>query len=277
MAAFMRLAIPMSVAGLVLLLFYQPMTWMFTAWTSDPYYGHGFLIPLVSGGLVWLLRNKLSALPSQGSLWGLALTGLAVMLAILGISRQAFFAASLCIPLLGAGLTLYLKGWAALRLLLFPIFFLVLMIPLPFVDTVALQLQVWTSGISAELVRLLAIPAETWGASVTVPGASYTVGVACSGLNSMMALLAIGVLLAYLVEGLGWARVALVASLVPIAIFANVLRVSSILVLAYRFGSDAGLTYHDTVAGPLFWVLALGLLLLGSKILRCQLTRVVLS
>ncbi|MGQ9674289.1 MAG: exosortase/archaeosortase family protein [Chloroflexota bacterium] len=284
-----RLLVIGLVLGLTLLVFHQPLRWLVAAWLGDPYYSHGFLVPLISAGLAWRVWAKhrdagshpnprsrgRDAMKSGADLFGLGVVILALAVTAFAVARQTYFAAGLALPFFVGGVALYLRGWAIMRSLLFPIGYLVLMIPLPFVDSMALQLQIWTSSFSTSVANLLAVPAQQQGAAVSIPGGAYTVGLACSGLSSIIALLALGTLLAYLLDGRPWARIALIASVVPIAIVANSLRVSSLLWVAYRFGNEAGLVYHDTVAGFLSWALALGFLILESRLLRCRLNLVV--
>ena len=256
-------------AGLAV--FFQPLAWLFGAWLSDPYYSHGFLVPVIAAFLVWRAKGRLALLPAAPSRIGLALLALALLLAVAAISRQAYFAASLSLPFALAGVVLYLKGWASLHALLFPFAYLVLMIPLPFVGDLALRLQAWTSTLSALAANLAGVPAQADGSTVSIPRADFVVGLACSGLSSIIALLALGTLLVFSLQGRGWAKAILVASIFPIAVVSNGLRVASLLWVASRFGSEAGLRYHDTVAGFLSWGLAVALLLLGSRLLRCRL------
>ncbi len=276
-AAKIDLAVAAAASGLILTLFFEPLRWLVSAWLSDPFYSHGFLVPLVSVALVWRLRHQLGALPTRAISWGLPILALSLLFALGAISRQAFYAANLALPVLIASILLYLKGWETLRLLLFPIAYLVLMVPLPFVNELALQLQVQVSMLSAASATLLGVPAQQQGASISVPGVAYTVGIACSGMSSIMALLTLGTLMVYLLKGSTWSRIALIGSIVPIAIAANTFRLSLLLWIAFRFGEDAGLAYHDTVAGFLSWGMAVAFLVMASKSLGCRLNLVASS
>jgi exosortase/archaeosortase family protein len=89
-------------------------------------------------------------------------------------------------------------------------------------------------------------------------------------LSSIVALLALGTLIIYMSKGNVFARLALVVLLTPIAILSNGFRVGSMLLIAFHFGGDAGLMYHDTVAGFISWAVALALLFIGLRITRCR-------
>ncbi|MHB1134621.1 MAG: exosortase/archaeosortase family protein [Chloroflexota bacterium] len=269
-------ALVWAAAGLALALaaglFAAPAGWLLSTWLSDSYYSHGFLVPLVSLGLVWRLRPQLSGLPARAGRPGLLLLALCLALAAEAIWRQAHFAATLAfVGCLGAAV-LYLRGWAWARLMAFPLAYLLFAAPLPFVNELAIELQVVASALAAALAGALGVPVQQQGAALSVPGASFVVGLACSGLNSLIALLALGVLLAYLVRASLGARLALVLLLVPIALLANGVRIASLLWVAQRFGSEAGLAYHDLAAGYLSWALTLVLIALACRMMRCQLT-----
>jgi exosortase len=253
-------------------LFAAPAGWLVMVWEADSYYSHGFLVPLVSLFLAWQLRRRLAGLPARP-------VGLAALLlvgclagAAEAIWREAYFAASLAfIASLGAAV-LYVRGWAWFRLLAFPLAFLVFAVPLPFVNDLAIALQAVASALAALLAGGLGVPVEQQGAELILPEASFTVGLACSGLNSLIAVLALGTLLAYLVRAMLWARLALVLLVAPIALLANGVRLASLLWVTQLFGSETGLAYHDLVAGYLSWGLTLILLALVCRLLRCQLT-----
>ncbi|MHB1415889.1 MAG: exosortase/archaeosortase family protein [Chloroflexota bacterium] len=267
-----------GLAGAVVLVsaavFYQPLCWLVATWSIDTYYGHGVLIPFISAYLVWHSRDGLRSLPCRPSRWGLTLLAVALLAAAVAIPRRAEFVASMALVVFLAGVVLYLRGWATLRALLFPLAYLLLAVPLPFVNDVAIQLQVGASALAAGLAGLSGVPVAQQGAALSVPGSNFVVGLACSGLNSSVALLALGVLLAYLVRGNLWARLVVVVSLAPVALLANGLRLGSLLWIAYRYGGEAALAYHDGVAGFLSWGLALAFLAGSFRLARCRLNLV---
>ncbi len=242
------------------------------AWLSDSYYSHGFLVPLISLFLVWRLRMRLVSLPSQPVPLAVLLLAACLALAAECIWRQAYFVACLAfVGCLGAT-ALYLRGWAWARLLAFPFGYLLFMVPLPFVNDLAIELQVVASTLAAALAGIVGVPVQQQGAAVSIPGASFVVGLACSGLNSLIALLVLGALLAYLLHASSWAKLALLLLVVPIAVLANEVRIASLLWVAQHFGNEAGIAYHDLAAGYLSWTLTLVLMALVCKLLRCQLT-----
>ncbi len=100
-------------------------------WWNEPEYSHGFLVPVIAGYLAWNKRDTLKALPLTPGYWGLALMGLALLTYITGSVGADLFLQRLSLVMMIAGSILYIAGWAILQALIFPIGFLLLMIPLP--------------------------------------------------------------------------------------------------------------------------------------------------
>jgi len=103
-----------------------------------------------------------------------------------------------------------------------------------------------------------------------LPQAALVVGVPCSGVNSLAALLTLAVLYAFLVCGPVTSRLVLVALSLPIALLANLLRVFLVIVLAYWVSLDAAMTYFHGWSSLALFVMALGLLVIVGKGLRCS-------
>ncbi len=222
----------------------------------------------MAGYLAWRRRpaGNLSS-PSNWGLLGLG-GGLAGYLAATAW-RAPFLSALAFIVVLG-GLVWFLLGDEALRRWLFPLAYLILAVPLPFVDAFATYLQGLTAQSATALVRLLGVPAVSEGGRITMTGCSLVVGAPCSGMRSLVALLALAAVLAYLLRGSWLRRGILLALAVPLAAAANVLRVLSLLLVAERWGEDIALRYWHTLSGPVFFMAALGLLIAASWGLGCR-------
>jgi exosortase len=108
------------------------------------------------------------------------------------------------------------------------------------------------------------------GSQIQLPNSSFTVGAACSGLNSVVALATLVVIFIYILEGSHLAKGILLIMAIPIAIVANIIRVSSILVIAHLFGAEAGMRYFHDYSSPVLFLLAFALLILASRLLGCS-------
>ena len=119
--------------------------------------------------------------------------------------RAYYLAAFAMVGMIG-GLVWTLWGDNTARRLAFPIAYLLFMIPLPFIERWTLPLAMFTGVCSGAAVQLLGLDIEIIGNSVSLPNADLVIGAQCSGINSLIALMALSMLAAYLVEGAPWAR-----------------------------------------------------------------------
>jgi exosortase len=258
-------------AGLVVLLLlalaYPVLRWLVNEWLTNDYYSHGWLVPPVSGFLAWRLWPRGERKPSNLGMIPLALGLLGYLLALL---NKAYFLAALALIVLVAGLVWFSLGTKALGRLAFPIGFLVLMVPLPFVEAASLPLQLLTGTCSTAVARVAGVDATVRGAQVTVPGVDLVVGAQCSGLRSIVALLTLVAIFVFVLDGPWWGRLLLALSAIPVAIVGNVLRVASLLWVADSWGAGAGLTYYHDYSGIVFFLIAFVLLLALSRVFRCR-------
>jgi EpsI family protein len=203
---------------------------------------YGFLIPWVSLWLLWLDRDRLRALRAQPAPW-IGLLALVSSLALLLLGRLVgivgFQEVSIILSLFG--LVILLTGWAGLREMWFAVAFLFFMVPIwDFaLEPMYLPLQVLAAKLGAQMLAAFGIPVLQEGRLLILPNQSVEVSYACSGINFLMSLLAIGVLLAYLLRAGVWRRLFLVAFAVAVALLANPARVAFVVY-----------TYYSGVASP---------------------------
>jgi len=265
---------------LALALFYPALRWLVSEWLGNDYYSHGPLVPLISAVLAWRLwvRRPVGRAGRDPRAVSLILLLISLTGYLYALQQRAYFAASLAMILLIAGLVWYLLGTAALRRLAFPIGFLLFMVPLPFVEPFSVPLAQFTGVCAAWTVRLFGVPIRVNGAQVTLPSTdastglntSLVVGAQCSGLRSIVTLLTLVALVVFLVKGPWWGKLLLALSSIPIAIIGNVLRVASLLAVANVWGAATGFKYYHDYSSPVFFVSALALLLLFSRLVQCR-------
>ena len=232
-------------------------------WWDDPNYSHGFLVPLFSGFLVWQRRNELATLTPSGSWAGLPilLAGLGAL--ILGdLGGENFLMRSSLILVIG-GLVLLHLGPAIFRRLLFPLLFLFFMVPLPAIvfNALAFPLQNLAAHNAAWVLDRLGVPVLLDGNILRLSQISLGVTEACSGIRSLVSLLAVAVAWAALTLPGRWGGVALAASVVPITVLANAARVVFTGLISQRFGVEYAQGFLHTFSGWLIFVFAFGCLL----------------
>jgi EpsI family protein len=225
----------------VLLLSYAPVFRDLAAiWWSRDDYSHGFLILPISLYLVWARRSAFRQLRvKQGSLWGLALVLGASILLLLGTAGLAISLRGLSLVVMTVGLVLLLLGQAYLKVLAFPISYLLFMIPILDELLAPLQwpLQLFTARMAVRLLQLLGVSALVEQQYIVLPRTTLEVARVCSGANYLVSIIAIGLPLAYLTLRTWWSRSTLLLSAMAIGVIANWARVALIGVWA-SFGGE---------------------------------------
>ena len=221
--------------------------------------GHGPLIIAAAAWLAWQCRDRLKAArfsPALVSGWAVLLFGLALMVLTRSQNILMIEVASQ-IPII-CGCVLLVAGWSALRVLAFPLAFLIFSIPPPgwMMDAFTVPLKAMVSDWVAQILYMFDYPVAQNGVMIMIGPYQLMVKDACAGMNSIFALSAIGVF--YVHEFVRRSRtrtIALLASILPITIVANFVRVLSLVLIAYYFGIDAveGV-YHDLTGFALFGV-----------------------
>lgn len=272
--AIILLPILVGIAFVVLTL--PTWRWLWSEWMGNEYYSHGILIPLVSGFLVFqrIRRDDTFAWrPGEGLVGGVVLLAITVGFYLYFVSQSAWYLASFAMIGLMGALLWVVGGRTAARTLVFPVAYLGFMVPLPQVDRATMPLALFTGICSGALVRFFGVDVEIVGNAVTLPNADLVIGAQCSGINSLISLTALLTLVAYLVSGPLWARLLLVFLAVPLALLGNIVRVSSLLVVARAWGADAAFVFYHDYSGIGFFIIVLILLyplvkLLGLASLR---------
>lgn len=265
-----------AVAAGFFLLTWPVWRWLWGEWMGNDYYSHGVLIPLVSLFLIVQRFRKdesLSWPPTAGSNIGLVLLIPSLLLYLYFLNNKAYYLAAFATIGLIGGLIWTLAGTKTFRTLLFPIAYLAFMVPLPFIERATLPLAMFTGVCSTGLVSVLGMDITVVGNAVTLPNANLVIGAQCSGINSLIALLALTTLAAYLFDGPWWGRIGIVAMSVPLAMLGNILRVASLLVVASWQGADAAFIFYHDYSGPIFFALSLLLLIPLSRLLQVRTLR----
>jgi exosortase len=228
---------------------YWPVLVLFHGrWSTDPQYSHGFLIPVIALGLLWMRDVPRKATQLQPSWLGLPLLATALGMRLWG--GWFYFEWLEWISLIPAvaGVCLMTLGTKAFRFAWPSIGFLVFMIPLPYRLEVSLlqPLQNFATHCSTFVLQTLGLAASSQGNVVWIGETAVGVAQACSGLRMLTVFVALATALALIVER-GWQdRAAILASAIPIAIVCNVFRVT-VTAVVFTSVSDEGFrtSFHD--------------------------------
>ena len=242
-----------------------------TFWRTDEQ-GHGPIILAVSVWLLFNLRHKLGELPSvRATKTGFCLLVFAGLTFALGFSQEVWICTIGSQILVLAALALIFKGWRGLRLMWFPLFFMIFMVPLPnsLVAAVTAPLKTAVSAVAGNLLYHAGFPVGRSGVMLTVGQYQLLVADACAGLNSMFTLEALGMLYMNLMQYKSVGRnVSLALALIPTAFVSNVCRVMILVLVTYYFGDEAGQGFVHGFAGMVLFMVALMLMLLYDRILN---------
>ena len=245
---------------------YQPIfVNLVRQWWNDDNYSHGFLIPLLSAYFVWERRERLAKLAVWPSPLGLVFLAGGVGMLLLGNVSAELFTMRVSLLVVLAGLVLYLFGREHLRTVSFPILYLLFMIPLPAIvfNAIAFPLQLFAARTATTVLQFMDIPVFREGNLITLANITLEVAEACSGIRSLITLLALAVTYAYFTQRRPWRRILLWLSTVPIAIVANVARVAGTGILAHLFGSQVAQGFFHDFSGWLIFLVAA--VLLGAE------------
>jgi exosortase len=244
----------------VLIGLYAPVlsVWLEDLW-NDPNYSHVYIVPIISGFVIWQRRRALAVLPIQGSWRGvpLILTGVAALI-VGDIGAESFLMRSSLIVII-AGLVLFHLGPRMLRALAFPLGFFLFLVPMPaiFFYAMTARLQNLAAETGAWGLDVLGVPVLMDGNVIHLSRITLGVTEACSGIRSLITLVALGVAWAYLMLPKFWMRAVLVASVLPITIVSNAGRIVMTGLVGRWFGIEYAEGFFHFVSGWLVFVLAL--------------------
>jgi exosortase B len=236
--------------------------------------GHGPLIIAAALWLVWQSREKLKAAivsPAPVLGWTTLLAGLVLM--FLGRTQGVLPVEVLSVIPVITGCVLVSVGWPMLRVLAFPIGFLFFAVPAPdwAIDAATVPLKVFISDLVTRVLYAAGYPIAQNGVMIMIGSYQVLVKDACSGMNSIFALSAIGVFYAYAFHWENKLRsVLLLVAIIPITIAANFIRVVTLVLIAYYGGVDLleG-TLHDLTGIGLFVVAVVLLFLFDGCLGLC--------
>jgi exosortase len=261
-------------SGIVLLL----LGWLYSSillhlvkqWWGDPNFSHGFFVPLFSLYVVWRNRERLRAIPSRPSAWGLPILVFALSVLVLGVMGAELFLSRISLLFVIAGLVIFFFGWEMFRAVLFPWAFLILMIPIPTLlfSEITFPLQMLASKVAAFTLPLAGVPVLREGNVINLPAMPLEVAEACSGIRSLLSLTTLAIIYGYLMESRTWVRVVLAIAAVPIAVFANSFRIFGTGLLVQYWDPEKAQGFFHLFSGWLIFVVSLTMLFLLHWCLR---------
>ncbi len=276
--------------GAGLLLLYIPTLWSFFhgVWQSDQQ-AHGPMILMITSWLIYRawpqFINAHNGQPHGGApaasdrfaKWiGWIVLSIGLLSYIVGRSQTIEFIELGSLIFVLAGSVLVLQGTAALKVIWFPLFFMIFMVPLPglLVAAVTMPMKIAVSFVAELVLYNLGYPIARTGVILQVGQYQLLVADACAGLHTLFTLEALGLLYLNLMRHESLFRnVTLAILIIPISFFANVIRVMVLTLITYHFGDAAGQGFLHGFAGMVLFLSALLLIIGVDSLLRIALPR----
>lgn len=256
--------------ALLLIIYLPTLIDLVGDWWRDSNYSHGFLIPIVSGWLLWKKRDRLRELPTATDNRGLVLVVLGMIMFVLANGGAEYFTLRVSMVVTLVGLVFYLFGPLLVRAAWFEFFFLLFMIPIPYVIYFAatFPMQLLASKITATILNAIGMGVVRQGNIIHIHGYSLEVAEACSGMRSLVSLLGLGALYAYLSQKRFTPQLILFLSTIPIAVAANVFRVFVTSLLAYTVTEEVTQEPLHSIMGLSVFVVAFVMMFIVGQILK---------
>jgi exosortase len=242
-------------------------SWLKSAWNGETDYEHGVLFPFVILGLIIYRFRDLreAAAKDTGSFLGLIAVFIGAALYVIAYRTFQPRIAAGGLPFLLWGGCYFLWGWKVAKILIFPLFFFWLAVPLPSFQQATTHLQLIATSMAHHGSGLFGVDTYVKGTTILPVHGDWKpldIATGCSGIRSLMALLMISAAWAYVAKIRLWQKVVLFLMALPLAIIGNALRVTSIFVIA-EYGDEkwAAGTWHDWSGLLLFYPFSLFLLL----------------
>lgn len=260
---------PYILIGVVVIVNITVFTDLISDWSRDGNYSHGFLVIPLAIFLYWRRRKEL-IFPAKPSRWGMFLTGIGCLGLILGIAASEYFTTRSSLILIITGISLSYLGNQNFRKVWFAFVFLLFMIPIPAVIyySATLPMQLFASKITGQILHMIGVPSVRQGNIIYLPQYTLEVVEACSGLRSLVSLLALSGLYGYLTLPGKVRPVVLFLGAIPIAIAINIFRLVLTSVGAYFISTKVADSFLHQISGLLVFMVALLLLIVLGAILK---------
>lgn len=230
-------------------------------WWNVPAWSQGMLIPPLATYIAWSQRDRILARPVVPDNRGLLLVTAACLTFLAGKLAVEFFLMRISFVILLAGLIWTFWGTRRLRTLAFPFLLLATMVPLPVIlhNALAAPLQLFASDVATRLAQLLGVSVYRDGNVIHLASTSLGVAEACSGLNSLSALVVASLLIGYLLCSRARSRIVVAALSIPLAIAVNLLRVTGTAVIA-DYDQELAMGFYHSFSGWLVFLAGFGVL-----------------
>ncbi|HEX4976187.1 MAG TPA: VPLPA-CTERM-specific exosortase XrtD [Pseudomonadales bacterium] len=263
--AWLVFAVAVVAMALITVAMYDGLEYMVRRWQSMEEYSHGFMLPVVALYLAWLRfdpRDIDAAHLQRGP--GLLLLVMGLLLGFLGEMSAIFEVIQYGYVISFFGVVIIVLGYRSFQRMLAPLLILFFMVPFPnfIYRSLSAQLQLWSSVLGVEFIRLFDIPVFLEGNVIDLGAMKLQVVEACSGLRYLFPLLSLSYICAYLFKAPLWQRGIVFLSAAPITLIMNSLRIGAIGVTVEYWGPEMAEGVLHDFEGWIMFMFSMGVLLL---------------
>lgn len=243
---------------------------MVKVWYHDENYSHGFLVPFIAGYFLWQRWPDLKERMVKPDVLGLVVIIWGVFQLLVAWLGTEYFTMRSSLIVLLVGMILFWFGREVLKGMALPLGYLIFMVPIPYIiyDMVAFPLKLFVTRLSVAFLKFVGVVVMREGNIIMFPTTTLEVADACSGVRSLISLLAIAAAYAFLMKTSNVRRWIIIFSAVPIAVATNAMRVIVTGVLAQWWGARAAEGFFHEFAGIAVFVLAMVMLVTFGEFMR---------
>ena len=258
------------VLPLLVWMYYTVVPKMVGDWYNDENYSHGFLVPFIAGYFLWQRWPDLKDRLVKPDGLGMVIIVFGVIQLLAAWLGTEYFTMRTSLIVLLAGMTLFWFGREVLKGMALPIGYLIFMVPIPYTiyDILAFPLKLFVTKVSVAFLKIVGVVVIREGNIIMFPATTLEVADACSGIRSLVSLLAIAAAYSFLMKTSNVRRWIIIISAVPIAVATNSLRVIVTGILAQWWGAKAAEGFFHEFAGMAVFVLAMVMLAAFGELLR---------
>jgi exosortase len=263
----------MVAVGLIFALYWGTFLWWWSEWTAaGSFYAHAMFVPFFVAVMIWRNRERLAQTEWRPSWLGLPLICMAMALLLLAQRSDVTTVKSLSFIFLLLGATLLLAGVQRTRVLLFPLLFVIMMMPLipdQLINGIAFPIQMMSATIATKMLNLMTLNSVQQGVMIQMDSYRMAVELPCSGFKTLISLMTFSAAFAYLVQAALWKRWFLFLMTIPLSLIINSLRITFIGIAGELISAKAATTFHDW-SGFIVLILAFMILFNVARLIRCE-------
>lgn len=244
------------IGALLIYLYWDALAWMIGQWENNPNYGHGWLIPLAMGYMIFKKKDIFKA-DYKSTLKDLWLVFAGVVIFLLGARIEFIQITLFSLLVIALGLVYFYKGKTAFKEMLFPVGYFIFGIPAPYyLESFTVPLKSMATVVSVGFMQMAGITIARQGNIIYLPNYTLEVADACSGLKSLVMVTAVGALYAYISQPTLKRKWVLFLSSIPIAVIANIARIVMVGILASIFGEKLAFDFVHDFSGIFVFIIA---------------------